>query len=136
MTFQELSHSSQIYFKFLLDLQLQPDWLQHPLSSSETEHSDLQSLIEGYVTAADAGSEELIRSARAALVEFCDESGGGGGGDSVVEAQMSNLQLLCGALVGVLKQAVAVAEERVVVAALEVIAFLFDAGVMQRSGLS
>lgn len=133
-TFQALSCSSQTYFTFLLDLQLRPELLWPQLSTSNVGPSDIEALVEGYVTTADSGSEDLLRSARAALVEFCDESGSDVVG--VSGRPSSNLTLVCGALVDVLNNAVAGANERVVVSALEVIAFLFDAEIMQRSDLS
>lgn len=74
-------------------------------------------MMEGYVTSADAGSEDLIRVSRAALSAYC-----------VSGAQ--NLQLVCEALVLVAKRNMK--NDRVLVPTLEIIAFLFDVQIMQR----
>lgn len=75
-------------------------------------------ILEGYVTSADAGSEDLIRASRAALTEFC-------------ESGSDNLQKVCSTLLLVAKRNLK--NDRVLVPTLEVVAFLFDVQVMQRS---
>ena len=70
------------------------------------------------MTSADAGSEDLIRASRAALAEYCES-----GGESLEQA--------CSILLLVAKRNLK--NDRVLVPALETIAFLFDIQVMKRS---
>lgn len=75
-------------------------------------------IFEGYVVTADAGSEDIVRASRAALVEFC-----------VPE----NIDLVCKTLFSdALKNST---NDRILVSAMEVMAFLFDMGIMQKSSL-
>lgn len=76
-------------------------------------------MLEGYVSSADTGSEDLVRVSRAALADFCEEA--------------NNIDLVCLALFEVLKKNVG--NDRILVPTLEVMGFLFDAGVMQQSSL-
>lgn len=75
-------------------------------------------MMEGYVTSADAGSEDLIRASRAALSAYCERGA-------------ENLQLVCKTLVLVAKRNMK--NDRVLVPTLEIIGFLFDVQIMQRS---
>lgn len=76
--------------------------------------------MEGYITSADTGAEDLIRASRAALAKFCEAG---------------NTQIVYDALLRILEKQLrhdqAVNEDRVVVPCLEVINFLFDAGLLQ-----
>ena len=74
-------------------------------------------MIEGYVTSADTGSEDLVRASRAALAEACQ--------DDVLRLRIRNT--MC----EVLKRSLS--NDRILVSAMEVIAFLFDAGIMQKN---
>lgn len=67
----------------------------------------------GLVTSADTGQEDLVITSRAALTAFC-------------QASPANLQQVSGALVHNLRTYQA--EDRIVVPTLEVIAYLFHAG--------
>ena len=77
-------------------------------------------MMEGYVTSADAGSEDLIRTSRAALSEYC-------------ESGSQELEAVCQTLILVAKRSMK--NDRVLVPALEIIAFLFDVQIMQRSAI-
>lgn len=77
-------------------------------------------LIEGYVTSADAGSEEVVRHSREALASFCDEG----------EEERG---LVCNALMALLRRNMGSAKEQVLVSGLEVMVFLFDVQIMQES---
>jgi hypothetical protein len=76
--------------------------------------------MEGYITSADTGAEDLIRASRAALAEFCEAG---------------NTHIVYDALVRILEKQLrhdqAPNEDRVVVPCLEVVSFLFDAGLLQ-----
>ncbi len=109
--FQSLAPSSQQYFASLLSLQLQEWWKSCPESLEWATN-----LLEGYVTSADTGSEDLIRASRGALVEFCNN----GYGD-----------LICHQLFALTMSKV----DRVLIPTLEVIGFLFDMQIMQKSSL-
>lgn len=75
-------------------------------------------MFEGYVVSADAGSEDIVRASRAALVQFC-----------VPE----NINLVCNTVVTVMQNNRA--NDRVLVSAMEVLAFLYDMGIAQKSTL-
>jgi hypothetical protein len=76
--------------------------------------------MEGYITSADTGAEDLIRASRAALAEFCEAG---------------NTNIVYDALVRILEKQLrhnqAANEDRVVVPCLEVVSFLFDDGLLQ-----
>ncbi|KAE8442213.1 hypothetical protein EG329_003742 [Mollisiaceae sp. DMI_Dod_QoI] len=110
--FLSLAPSSQQYFASLLSLQLQEWWKSCPESLEWATN-----LLEGYVTSADTGSEDLIRASRGALVEFCNN----GYGD-----------LICHQLFALTMSKV----DRVLIPTLEVIGFLFDMQIMQKSSLN
>jgi hypothetical protein len=66
--FEDLSTSSQEYFRFLLSMQTTPclvDGFWYHVQWG------LQ-MLEGYVGSADTGSEDLVRGSRAALAMYCE----------------------------------------------------------------
>jgi len=71
----------------------------------------LQSLLAGYVTSADTGSEDLVLSSRLALAQFCT-------------AHATNSAAVFSALSMIVK--LKEGEDRIVVPALEVLGFLND----------
>lgn len=75
-------------------------------------------LMAGLVASADTGQEDLVITSRAAITEFCQESS-------------ENLQMVCGALIHNL--GAYHAEDVIVVPTLEVIAYLFHAGLFQQN---
>jgi hypothetical protein len=74
--------------------------------------------MQGYVTSAHAGSEDIINVSRAALASACRDDS-----DELTQA-ISN------ALFKLLRDKMA--NDRIIVSVLEVIAFLFDAGIMHQ----
>lgn len=137
----DLSCSSKSWFACLLDLQRE-NWWTGGLSWSVE-------LMSGFVTSAGAGSEDVVRASRAALVEFSDvpvradiftpspsqESSKGstvsvGNGDGG-----TNLNLVCTSLIQLLRLKVESQDERVLVPTLEVLAFMFDMWIVQRSSI-
>jgi hypothetical protein len=118
--FEAFSTSSKEYFLFLLELQ-KADWF----SSYQTEAVDwARELMEGYITSADTGSEDLVRSSRAALASFCAD----GHTALVYDSLMSILHKQ-------LDPTPAPNEDRLVIPCLEVISFLFDWGFLQQLDL-
>ncbi|KUJ17224.1 uncharacterized protein LY89DRAFT_669630 [Mollisia scopiformis] len=105
-----LAPSSQEYFSTLLNLQIQEWWTACPRNTGWAI-----SLLEGYITSADTGSEDLVRASRAALVDFCNS-----GHDTIICDQLFQLAK---------KSKV----DRVLIPTLETIGFLFDMGIMQRN---
>jgi hypothetical protein len=75
-------------------------------------------MLQGYVTSADTGNEDLVRSSRAALAEFC-------------ETGEKERDLICGGLFRVLMNNKG--NDRVEVPTLEVVGFLFDVRIIQKS---
>lgn len=110
---RDLGPSSKEYFTFLLTMQT-----HGRLVIGEYDDQWFLDMLEGFVTSADAGSEDLIRASRAALAEYC-ESGN------------EPLQQVCKTLLLVAKRNMK--NDRVLVPTLEVIVFLFHIQVMQRS---
>ncbi len=74
----------------------------------------------GFVTSADTGNEDLVIASRAALSEYC-------------VASTANLDAVCTALLRNLKDRQG--QDRVIVPTLEIIAFLFYAGIFPRCAL-
>lgn len=74
-------------------------------------------LLTGLVTSADTGNEDLVIVSRTALVDFC-------------EGSPKNLKQICEALLRNLKQNQG--QDRVIVPTLEVVAYLFHIGQLQR----
>jgi tubulin-specific chaperone D len=116
--FKTLSTSSKDYFLFLLELQT-GDWLAHGPPHRVESADWARQFMEGYITSADTGAEDLVRASRAALAEFC-------------EAGKGTTETVYSALIRILeKQLPTPNEDRVVVPCLEIISFLFDAGLLQ-----
>jgi tubulin-specific chaperone D len=88
-------------------------------------------LLEGFVTSADTGSEDLIRVSRAALADFCELQPSE---ESILPNGGDVSHFICESLLEVAKRNIT--NDRVLVATLEVMGFLFDMGIMQRSKLS
>jgi tubulin-specific chaperone D len=86
--------------------------------------------FEGLVSSADTGSEDLIRVSRAALANFCDGKTSRG---EDLHDQMDLKGFVCESLFEVAKRNIS--NDRVLVPTLEVISFLFDTGIIQRSNL-
>ncbi|CAI6090006.1 unnamed protein product [Clonostachys chloroleuca] len=117
--FRWLGLSSEKYFRALLqlvDLDNLPDEIGD-IAKDETG-TWMASLMAGLVTSADTGNEDLVIASRAALTTFCN-------------ASQRNLDLVYGALFDNLK--LRQGEDRVIVPTLEITAFLFHVGVLQRS---
>ncbi len=77
------------------------------------------SLLEGYVTSAGVGSESLLCASRLALVDYV-------GGVS----QDHRILNLCNDLTELLRRSLA--SDRLAIPVLEVLGFLFDAGIFQQ----
>jgi hypothetical protein len=75
-------------------------------------------LFEGYVVSADAGSEDIVYASRAALVEYCAPG---------------NIDLVYNTVFSVMQKNSN--NDRVLVSAMEVMGFLFDMGIAQKSSL-
>jgi hypothetical protein len=73
--------------------------------------------MEGLVTSADTGSSDLIRISRASLVDFCHSDSDRNG----------RSHLICVTLVELMRKHMT--NDRILVPVMEVLAFLFDAGV-------
>ncbi|KFY36565.1 hypothetical protein V495_07782 [Pseudogymnoascus sp. VKM F-4514 (FW-929)] len=115
--FTSAQHATRTYFRHLLDLQLPSStWL----STSPLHHHQrwASHLFDGYVSAADSGAEGLIRASRAALNDFCF-------------AAPANRELVCNTLVGSVKRLHDAGDERVLLPMMSVVAFLFDAGILE-----
>jgi hypothetical protein len=104
--------SSKEYFECVLNMQLTNWWRSDPSRKSTWN----EALFEGFVTSADTGSEDLVRASRTALIEFCDNG---------------NRDLGCELLIMVAERNIG--NDRVLIPALEVIAFLFDMQIIQKS---
>jgi len=78
----------------------------------------MSELMAGFVTSADTGNEDLVIASRDALVEYCNES-------------QEHLNRISNTLIANLKQRQG--EDRIIVPTLEIIAFLFYAGIFARS---
>lgn len=113
-----LSFSSKGYFALLLNLIPKDALHPHIMTIVNSDENWIAGLMAGFVSSADTGNEELVIASRAALTEYCEES-------------PENVQRVCAALVQNLKTCQS--EDRVIVPTLEIIAFLFYAGLFQRS---
>lgn len=115
--FRTYSTSSKDYFFFLLELQTS-DWLA-PGPPPRVEVADwVREVMEGYITSADTGAEELVRASRSALANFCE---------------VGHTAIVYNALIRILGRQVVPGpnEDRVINPCLEVISFLFDMGFLQ-----
>ncbi|KAI1651348.1 tubulin folding cofactor D C terminal-domain-containing protein [Daldinia loculata] len=117
-TFSKLSFSSKDYFDFLLRL-CDKERLDQVAAQFWTLSVDdcTSILLAGLVTSADTGNEDLVIVSRASLANFC-------GGST------ENRKQICTALLRNLKQYQG--QDRVIVPTLEVVAYLFHVGVLQR----
>jgi len=113
------SYSSQRYFSALLRL-LSLDWLAESVSNEikADQVAWISELLAGYVSSADTGNEELVIASRASLGSFCN-------------SDPSNLDLICKGLMENLKSRQG--QDRVLVPTLEIVAFLLNVGLLQRS---
>jgi hypothetical protein len=115
--FTAYSTSSKEYFLFLLELQTS-DCLAHG-PRPRVEIADwVREVMEGYITSADTGAEELVRASRSALADFCEAG---------------HTAIVYNALTRILEKQVVPGpnEDRVINPCLEVISFLFDMGFLQ-----
>ncbi|KAG7138464.1 hypothetical protein HYQ45_004440 [Verticillium longisporum] len=113
--FNKLTFSSRTYLLALLTLYAQDEYI-HPLIM-ELARADpdawMAELLAGYVTSADTGNEDLVIAARAALTEYCSIAPANR--DDVCTALVRNLSSRQG-------------QDRVLVPTLEIVAFLYRAG--------
>ncbi|KAM0530761.1 hypothetical protein ACHAPS_000404 [Verticillium nonalfalfae] len=113
--FTKLTFSSRPYLLALLTLYAQDEYI-HPLIM-ELARADpgawMAELLAGYVTSADTGNEDLVIAARAALTEYCSIAPANR--DDVCMALVRNLSSRQG-------------QDRVLVPTLEIVAFLYRAG--------
>ena len=106
--------SSKEYFRAVLDIPSLGDLL----GGQDYENRWRDNLLEGFVTSADTGSEDLVRASRAALAEYC-------------ESDAAKLDSICGGLISIFKRHLK--NDRILVPTMEVMGFLFDFQIMQRS---
>ncbi|CAK7568494.1 MAG: hypothetical protein SEPTF4163_006487, partial [Sporothrix epigloea] len=105
----------------------------------------MAALMRGYVTSADTGNEELIVASRAAMVDYVlgGDGDGDGDGSGVVLRQQRRRECLWQALLRNLPGSPAAATtpagatitppDRIVIPTMEVVAYLFNAGVFSAS---
>lgn len=102
--FTDVAQTSTVpYFRQMI-LLCRIDWLR-------------TSLLEVYVTAAGAGHESLLQSSREALFDYCDS------------LRMEELLVFCESLLQILSENLKL--DRVAIPSVEVLAFLFDVGILQ-----
>lgn len=120
MSFEQSSISSYEHFRFILDLQ-SADRLTTNTTTDEPQWlpSWTDKVLEGYVTSAHAGTEDLRRVSITALIDFCEET-------------PTNGELISAALVRNLKFHHR-KNEKVIVGTLETIALLLDMGLMYQN---
>ncbi|KAF9765274.1 hypothetical protein IL306_002448 [Fusarium sp. DS 682] len=119
--FCELTFSSRVYFESLLNLHM-GDRLRPLLCDVAKEDTGrwMTELMSGYVGSADTGNEDLVIASRAALCDFC-------------EVNLENLDLICHAMLQNLKSRQG--QDRVIVPTLEIVAFLFQMQLFQKSSV-
>ncbi|PKS08940.1 hypothetical protein jhhlp_003553 [Lomentospora prolificans] len=119
-SFQTFTPSSTEYFDFLLRI-FETDCLLPLISQlvKADRSAWMCELLAGYVTSADTGNESLVIVSRELLCEFCEESQEKL--DSVCSALMQNLRDRQG-------------QDRLLIPTLEIISFLLNVGLMQKSG--
>lgn len=110
--------SSYSHFKFILDLQTTVR-LTSPTPGFEWNSSWTEKLLEGYVTSAHGGSEDLIRVSRASLIDFCEED-------------VRNREVIGSALIKNLESHHR-KNDRVVIPTLEIVALLLDTELIHQS---
>ncbi|CAG8960761.1 hypothetical protein HYFRA_00002298 [Hymenoscyphus fraxineus] len=116
--FVNLSSNSHEYYAALLAF---PDY--YYLDGLIYQVQWLTQVLEGYVLSADTGSQDVVRASRDALVEYCD-------------AKDIHATLISCALLDLLTTSINDKNERIIPSVLEVIAFLLDMGIVQRSKVS
>ena len=123
-----LELGSKEYFKYLLECQASPSsvWLLESSDySAPFDHGQHTiDLLTGLVTSVDTGSESLVRASRLALDEFCRDLPSG-------EHEDRNTQMVITNLLQLIRQNTGNDNDRILIPALETLAFLFDAGVAQ-----
>jgi hypothetical protein len=132
-SFEKTSCSDRSYFRFLLELQNSRWW---KTSSAAQEYS--LELMSGYVTSADMGSEDLVRASRAELVGYCVKEGQDvplGEQHSITSTKYSNLPGVATTLFELLKRKIGDTDDRYLAPTLEIIAFLLDMHLLQKSSL-
>ena len=108
LIFDIFQTSTVEYFLQLLSLcshHLTQNWVRKPL-------------LEGYVTSAGAGSESLLGASRAAFTSYTEP------------LDLATLAIFCTYLIDIIRENIS--NDRLVVPTLEFVAFLFEAGVLQR----
>ncbi|KAI9171066.1 Tubulin-specific chaperone D [Paramyrothecium foliicola] len=117
--FRQLTFSAGPYFETLLGL-FSEDWLHPSIHGVARAGAGelMEALMSGYVTSADTGNEDLVIASRAALSGFCSSS-------------PRNLDVVCAALLQNMKSYQG--QDRVLVPTMEIIAFLFHAGLFQQA---
>ncbi|CAK7213318.1 hypothetical protein SEUCBS140593_001798 [Sporothrix eucalyptigena] len=138
-----LPFSSQAYFRCLLGLWEKVNTDDSSIATAAAKSTEstssssatkwMAALMRGYVTSADTGNEELVVASRAAMVDYVL------GGTGTEEQRESRQQCLWQALLRNLPGSSAAATtatgkvitppDRIVIPTLEIIAFLFNAGV-------
>ncbi|SPO05979.1 related to tubulin-folding cofactor D (chaperone) [Cephalotrichum gorgonifer] len=118
--FRAFTPSSRMYLNFLIRI-LETDCLLPVVSASAKANKPAWTaeLLAGYVTSADTGNENLVITSRAVLCAFCEES-------------QEHLDLVCGGLVRNLRERQG--QDRVLVPTLEIVSYLLNVGILQRSG--
>ncbi|KAM0284716.1 hypothetical protein ACHAQH_001871 [Verticillium albo-atrum] len=115
LRFNKLTFSSRTYLFTLMTLSTQYDYL-HPMII-ELAKADpgawMAELLAGFVTSADTGNEDLVIASRSALTEYCSIASANR--DDVCAALVHNLSARQG-------------QDRVLVPTLEIVAFLYRAG--------
>ncbi|ESZ91767.1 hypothetical protein SBOR_7837 [Sclerotinia borealis F-4128] len=116
-SFEQSSISSYEHFRFILDLQTTDRQITTiPKSPWRTSWTDR--LLEGYVTSAHGGTEDLVRLSRAALIDFCamDQKNSECIGPSLVRNLETHHR----------------ENDRVIIPTLEITALLLDMGLMYK----
>lgn len=76
------------------------------------------SILKGYISSAGAGSESVVRSSRAALGEYTEK------------LSTADLDRFCTDIITIIRTYMS--EDRIIIPALDVIAFLFDVAILNR----
>jgi hypothetical protein len=97
--------------------------------SPEKPHWLKAAVLEGYVSSAGMGSESVVQNSRMVLIDAMDRLPVDTSSSGVVESSCSLLEVM-DILIDLLKASLST--DRVLIPLLEVIAFLLDAGILQR----